>query len=416
MASSDCPILQLATDTITYILQYAVVPNIDFDPQVDLSGRVERVHPRLYYLGRVCRLWHNIACRTPSMWRHIPMYVDTPHTVESISTSPLNIYLTRSATLTICVYLLRKEKIPLTLDLNEFWSVEVLLSALEGHLERVEVLVVETNQASSLPDFQLLLLRSGDPHRLRRLRNLVLRCNADDSILLPPSSGSLLPSIGRVGVNAVLTTIYIDGRNLLAMLRSSSLQSRSGVEDAFFSMPMLETFGINHLTFRVDGYSDDLIRHFFLDVLPSFPRLGTLALDTFEPINDGHPWLLQGPSFYDPLSSSPPSGSPQPVTPLISASIPRLIIKRTNQSSIEFVLKQITHPRTLILIRCYFTSPSPIRISSYTRLTFVDMPTDFHQILPKMIAHWDGQHLELVNCPCVDNDFRTGLITELSNV
>ncbi|RXW25109.1 hypothetical protein EST38_g767 [Candolleomyces aberdarensis] len=341
------------------------------------------------------------------------MFVDTPHTVETISKSPLNIYLTRSATLTICVYLVRKEKIPPTLDLDERGSVEVLLSALEGHLERVEALVVETNQASSLPDFQSLLLRSGDAHRLRRLRNLVLRCNADDSILQPLSSSPLLPSIhGRIGVNTTLTTMYIDGRNLLAMLQAASSRGRSGVEDVFSSMPMLETFGVNHLTFRVDGYSDELIHHFFLTVLPSFPRLGTLALDTFEPINDGHPWLIQGPSSHGTLSSSPPHA----VTSLIPTSIPHLIIKRTNQSSIEFVLERITHPRTLILIHCYFTSPSPIHISNCSKLVFVDITTDFHRILPKMIANWDGQHLELVNCPCVDDDFWTGLMTELTNV
>ncbi|RXW15548.1 hypothetical protein EST38_g10304 [Candolleomyces aberdarensis] len=413
MARSGCPILNLATEIITIILQYAVTPNIDFDSQVYLSGGVERVHRRLYYLGLVCRLWHRISCHTPSIWRHIVMYVDTLHTTETISTSPLTIYLNRSGTLTISVYLLRKKKIPHTLDLDERGSVEVLLSALEGHLERVEALVIETNQASSLPDLQSLLLRSGDDHRLTRLRNLVLRCNADDSILQPPSSSFLPPSIhGRVGANTTLTTVYIDGKNLLAMLRSSISRSRSGVEDVFSSMPMLETIGVNHLTFRVDGYSDELIHYFFLDVLPSFPRLDTLALDTFEPINDGHPWSIQGPTSNGALSPSPPSGSSQAVT----TSIPRLIIKRTDQDSIEFVLKRIIHPQTLTLIHCYFTSPSPIHISNCSKLVLVDIPTDFHGVIPKMIAHWDGQHLELVRCPCVDDDFWAGLITELINV
>ncbi|RXW13573.1 hypothetical protein EST38_g12280 [Candolleomyces aberdarensis] len=55
-------------------------------------------------------------------------------------------YLTRSAPLTVCVYLVRKMKISPTLDFDERGSVEVLLSALEAHLERVEVLVVETNK------------------------------------------------------------------------------------------------------------------------------------------------------------------------------------------------------------------------------------------------------------------------------
>ncbi|RXW20541.1 hypothetical protein EST38_g5309 [Candolleomyces aberdarensis] len=416
MANSSCFILKLATETVTLIFQYAVTPNIDFDPQVHLSGHVE--HGRLHYLGRVCRLWHDILCRTPSVWRHITMYVDTPHTFETISTSPLNIYLTRSATLTICVYLLRKKKVPHSLDLGERMSVQVLLSALEGHLERVEALVVETNQASSLPDFQSLLLRSGDAHsRLSRLRNMMFRCNADDSILQSSSSSSLLPSIhGRFEVNPTLTTVYIDGRNLLAMLQSSVSLRESGVEDVFSSMPMLETFGVNHLTFRVDGYSDERIHHFFLNILPSFPRLKTLALNTFEPNDDGHPWSIQGHRSHGALSSSPPSGSSQAVTPLVSTSVPRLIIKCTDQDSIEFVLKRIGYPRTLILIHCYFTFPSPTHISNCPNLVLVDIPTDFHRILPKMIAHWNGQHLELVDCPCVDDDFWAGLITELTDV
>jgi hypothetical protein len=402
----------LAADTISLILRYASIPTLDFESHDNRTTGVERVRPDLYYLGRVCRRWYDISRCTPSTWQNITIFIDAPHTRETLSISPLNTYLTRSAPLNVRVYLLRKLRIPPSLDLNERQSVEVLLNVLAEHFERIEVLVVETNQASSLPDFESLL-SSAAVHRLRRVKSVVLRCNGDDSIIQPQTVRSL-PSIdGRFVLNRTLTTISIDGKNMLAMLRSSNYRSESGVEDVFASMPMLEMISINNLTFRVDGYSDELVQSFFHDILPSLQRLATLTLDTFEPLDDGHSWVVKGDDF-DPVHwLLPPRRSAQPGIPFVPTSLNHVIIKHTKQDSIEFILKQITHPRTLTLIHCYFTSPSPIHVPHCSKLVLVDIPTDYHRVIPKMIACWDGQHLELVNCPCVDDVLFTELSKEM---
>jgi hypothetical protein len=45
----------------------------------------------------------------------------------------------------------------------------------------------------------------------------------------------------------------------------------------------------------------------------------------------------------------------------------------------------------------------------------MDIPTDYHRILPKLIAGWEGKHLDLVNCPCVEGDFWAAFMAELTN-
>lgn len=383
MVSPQCTIHKLAADTISLIHEYPATPIINFDPKEDLSSHREQIWPKFHHLGYVCRRWDDISRLTPSVWRHITVFIDIPPTGRDLAASRLRTFLTRSTPLSVFVYLLRRTKTPQPLDCDERGSVEALMNILKGQWNRVEALVIETNQASSLPELQSLLVSSDA--QPRRWRTLVLTSHMYDSILQHPRGALPLPMHGRFEARQMLTTVYIDGRNMLEMLRTSVYRGGTGAEDVFASMPMLETLVVNNLTVRVEGYSDELVQYFFLSLLPSFLRLTTLGLDAFEPPSQS--------SSSQPLGSKPP---------FLSTSIRRLIIKRANQHSIEFALKRITHPRDLVLIHCYFTTPSPIvHISHSSKLVLVDIPADAHRVLPKMINFWDGQHLELNNCPCI---------------
>ncbi|RXW15712.1 hypothetical protein EST38_g10142 [Candolleomyces aberdarensis] len=410
---------QLAPETIRQILQYALAPDADYfdDPtagHLELEGHVR---PSAYYPGRVCRQWHNVAVSTPSLWTHIAAFVDTPHTVESLASSPLQTHLRLSFPLPISVYLRRKVKIPSGLDLEERDSVTALLHAVKDHFARVEALVIEANVASSLPN-ALDLLGDGSEisfQPLSKLRKLMLRCNADDSILQPLPSALPPQPLRSLPLRQSLTTLYLDGRNLLEML-GSSRAGRNGLsvdsKNVFSCMPMLEAIGVNNLTCSVDGFSEELIYYFFFGILPSFQRLSTLLLESLD---------LE-PPHYPALSSR----NPQEVmlgavpTPLVSLSLTRLIIKHTKRESIGFVLRCIARPHTIVLDGCFLSSPTPSSSSSpsallesvlrCSRLILANIASDFDRSLPGLIAQWDGECLELIRCMCLDDDFWTKLV------
>jgi hypothetical protein len=192
--------------------------------------------------------------------------------------------------------------------------------------------------------------------------------------------------------------LFIDAKNLLSMLQSSITRISPEARDAFTTMPMLEALGVNNLTSCMAGFSVGLVNHFFLDILPSFPRLKSLALDHFEPVDD-RSGSIQGSSVHHSSSEL-----------LIPLSLSRLIIKRASDRSVELALRRIS-PSTLILIRIDFNSP--ILLPSLSKLVLIDINTDFHRALPKTISRWNGNHLEMRSCPCVDNGFWDTLQQEL---
>ncbi|RXW20275.1 hypothetical protein EST38_g5571 [Candolleomyces aberdarensis] len=415
---------KLAPETIRQILQYATALDIDYfdDPTTGHLEREGNVGSDASYLGRVCREWHDVAVSTPSLWTHITAFVDTPHTVESLASSPLQTHLRLSFPLPISVYLRRKVKIPSSLDLDEQHSVMTLLHAVKDHFARVEALVIEANTSSSLPNALDLLGDGSEIFRqpLSGLKTLALRCNADDSILQPlPNSLSPQPPHRSLPLRRSLTTLYLDGRNLLEMLRSS-LAGRNGrgvdSENVFSCMPMLEAIGVNNLTCCVDGFSEELIHHFFLDILPSFQRLSTLLLERFDLEPPQYPYIS---SFN--LEEVMPGTVP---TPLVSLSLPRLIIKHTKRESIGFVLRCMARPHTIVLDGCFLSSPTPSSSSfpsaplegvlSCSRLVLANLPCDFDRSLPGLIAQWDGEYLELIRCTCLGDDFWTELVRLLS--
>ncbi|KAJ2928196.1 hypothetical protein H1R20_g8908, partial [Candolleomyces eurysporus] len=349
-------------------------------------------------------------------------FVDTLHTVESLASSPLQTHLQLSFPLPISIHLRRKVKLPSGLDLETQESVTILLHAVKDHFARVEALVIEENVASSLPNALDMLGDRSEIFRqpLPRLRVLALRCNADDSIL-QPLPNSLPPQLLQRSfpLRRSLTTLYLDGRNLLKML-SSSLAGWNGQsvdsESVFGCMPMLEAIGVNNLTCCVDGFSEELIYHFFLNILPSFERLSTLLLESFD----------LGPPQH-PASSSFASAEAIPdtvPTPHVSLSLPRLIIKHTKRESIGFVLRHVARPHTIVLDGCFLSSPIPSSSSSpsallktvlsCSRLVLANITCDVDQSLPGLIAQWDGEYLELIRCTCLDDDFWIELVRLLS--
>jgi hypothetical protein len=319
------------------------------------------------------------------------------------------------------IYLCRKVKMPLTLDVSvlEQLSVKALLNTLNNHFERIETLAIETDVATSLPNALDLLGNGSEFYRPVQsiLRRLVLRCNADDSILQPlPSYLPRQPLISALPLHQALTTLYIDGRNLLEMLRSSKSgrSGRPGSEMVFSCTPKLETIGINHLTRCVDGFSEELIHYFFIVILPSFQHLTTLALESIDFEQPQYPDLLSYDDLEVTLSTVP--------EPLVSLSLPCLVLKYTSRESIGFVLRCIRRPHTIVLDGCFLSSPTPPPSSlpelflSCSKLVLANIPSDFDRSLPGLISQWDGEYLELISCPCIDDDFWCNMVTLLSSL
>ncbi|KAJ2913880.1 hypothetical protein MD484_g6546, partial [Candolleomyces efflorescens] len=350
------PIEKLDHDTFLLILEYAMDLNVDHlhDLQAYLSHRVEGEFPSGQYLGCVSRMWRNVYISTPSLWTRIRYFVDAPDHTHELQQLRLQTYLQRSYPLNIHLYLCRRRSIPQSLDFEEAELVEAALNGCSSHFERVEVLMVETNQASSLPRaLSLLQSEDGDFCQLPRLTKLIMNFNIDDAILSPHPSPIPLPISTLFPISRALTSLFVDGRNLLAMLRlSKSRMPGSGVGDAFTNMPMLEEMGVNNLTSRVDGFSDELVHHLLADILPSFRHLKTLAFENLDP---GVETLAAKNDLVYPLS------------------LPRVVVKRTSQPSIEFILKWF-HPQTLVLIDCSFVAPLPL--PSLSKLILIEIPDD----------------------------------------
>ncbi|KAJ2912939.1 hypothetical protein MD484_g7474, partial [Candolleomyces efflorescens] len=161
-------------------------------------------------------------------------------------------------------------------------------------------------------------------------------------------------------------------------------------------MSTLEEIGINNLTYCVDGFSIELIRRFFFDILPSFSHLTTLGLVNFE--------------LTDDRRSTPAQIQTTPL-PLPSLSLSRVIIKQTRNVSIDFVLG-CTHPNTLVLVDCYLSGP--LHLPTFSSLIVIDFSTDLDHALAQTIARWNGESFELCGCTCVDRSFWAALQRELS--
>jgi hypothetical protein len=137
---SISPIEKLNYDTLSLILQYAMDIDIDLeDFQAYLSHRVESARPIIHYLGRVSRMWHNVCTSTPSLWRDVVYFVDTPYHAPALQRIRLEAFLQRSQPVNIRLFLCRTRRIPHYLDLWEGDSVQVVLTACKSHMERVEV-------------------------------------------------------------------------------------------------------------------------------------------------------------------------------------------------------------------------------------------------------------------------------------
>ncbi|RXW16655.1 hypothetical protein EST38_g9199 [Candolleomyces aberdarensis] len=334
------------------IFEHAAYTPINESPE-------DNIRPRRPYLGQVCKAWDAIIINTPLYWVSIVVYIDSnpTHTEDRLAESPLKTYLFRSSPHPVTIYLLRKVKVPHTLDLKEKSAIHSILTALAPHSHRISGLYIEANTSSSLPSVSDLL-SADSGFFFKNLKCLMATSNCDDSHILPlplplPLS---LPPLSVIS----LTYLNMDGRNLFLSLNPPChlLQHLS----------QLESLCINHLTPRVDGFSMALVDKLFDAITNTLVKLRTLGFDEFEvPPN---------------ATSLPPPDS------LLPCSVRRLVIRKTASPSMQYIFQRVTHSDELGLIGCFFSEPK-VLLPKSARLV-LERTVDF-DLLPDIILEWTAQ-------------------------
>ncbi|KAJ3520119.1 hypothetical protein NMY22_g12888 [Coprinellus aureogranulatus] len=202
-------------------LLFALHPELYSSQPVSLRSRSWQGLMRLllqfpYTPTAVCRLWREVISSNPKFWTRAVAFVDTKDPLSTLSN--LRRILEYSQGLPITVAVVRKNY-NIRYDKEESMNVSLYMDILLANLHRFQDMYFHLNQSSSLPSI-LHFVKQNRPPTLDRL---ALHCDIDDgeNVDVKVDGTSV-----RVDLRAsALTTLKVDGRNLISICHSPSLWS-----------------------------------------------------------------------------------------------------------------------------------------------------------------------------------------------
>ncbi|KAF6744567.1 hypothetical protein DFP72DRAFT_1093662 [Ephemerocybe angulata] len=320
------------------------------------------------YLGLVCKAWHRLILKHPSLWATIVVHPHSYISQGSWENVPFATYLLRSHDRPLSIYI-----IPAQSQRGSGGSkgVEWALADVVSKVgKRIQSLVVEARWKSSLDRLGNVL----DAQLYPVLKRLSINAAIDDA---GPSDVIRLTTTGRW----TLTTLSIDAKHLLTLLSSFQNFNLHRPLDRLASLTIIDVLP------NASGFPEGGMGR-IIDLANSLPRLSSLTFNrfiVFEGSLESKHWRRRSPA-------------PLPIC--------LVTVKNSNATGIKYLLHHLA-PKKLTLDACKFTTTSIIRlpacIDSLTLCRIGGMDVEL-SVLP-MVASFVGSHLVIRDCAFFTHHF-----------
>ena len=314
-----------------------------------------------YTPAAVCRLWRDVITSTPKFWTRGVAFVDTKDPLAALS--GLRRVLEYSRDLPVIVAIVRKSY-NLRYDKEEGINVSLIMDVLLPNIHRFQDMYFHLNQSSSLPPI-LHFIKQNRPPTLSRL---ALHCDVDDGENLDGSGGNALGMIKHT--RSALTTLKVDGRNLLSICDNPSLWSLVFTNLKCLTLERLQPSDIHQRNLSLASTVE------FVSKLPNLEVL-TIRDVVFE------------------VSSRIP-GMPNP-----TITVSDLILEDLSDGVVKSFFDHATIAPTYMLMRNVPIDELP-QIPQPLYLELSEISTD--QDLEDFLCFWDGEVLALRSCNGFDDN------------
>ncbi|KAF5335556.1 hypothetical protein D9611_012212 [Ephemerocybe angulata] len=320
------------------------------------------------YLGLVCKAWHRLILKHPSLWATIVVHPHSYLCEGSSESGPFATYLLRSLNRPLSIYIIPGQ------SRRGSGGSKVLEWALADAVskvgKRIQSLVVEARWKSSLDRLGNVL----DAQLYPLLKRLSINAAIDDT---GPSDVIRLTANGR----SALTTLSIDAKHLLTLLSSFQNFNLHRPLNSLTSLTIIDVLP------DASGFPEDGMGR-IIDLANSLPRLSSLAFNRFI--------VLEGSL----KSAHWRHRAPPPLSILV------LAVKNSNATATKYLLHYLA-PKRLTLEACKFTNSAIVRLPAcidsltLSRIGGADAELS---VLP-MVASFVGSHLVVRNCPFFTHHF-----------
>ena len=315
-----------------------------------------------YIPAAVCRTWRDIVQSTPKFWTRTVVFVDTKDPLAAMKS--LRSFLQYSRDLPLVVAVVRKSY-NITHDKEEGINVSLIMDVLLSNIHRFQDMYFHVNQSSSLPS----ILRFIQNNRPPTLARLALHCDFDDGDNLDNTNFTRSISEIRSGRSA-LSTLKIDGRNLMIICENPTLWSRV--------LPQLRCITIERLKYCQNSQRN-LSLTSVIEFLSKLPALQILTLRdvVFEVSSRNH------------LGTQPPA-----------IAVSDLILEDLGDGVAKSFFEHATLTPTYILMRNIPIDELP-QIPQPVYLELSEVGAD--QDLEDFLCFWDGEILAIRSCVGFDD-------------
>lgn len=309
----------------------------------------------------VCKLWRDVVTSNPKFWTRAVIFADTKNPLAALGN--LRNLLRYSRDLPVVVAVVRKSY-NIMYDKEEGMNVSLILEVLLQNLHRFQDMYFHLNQSSSLPSILHFIQRN----RPATLSRLALHCDIDDGENLDMCNFNSVPMIKNN--RSMLTTLKIDGRNLMSICENPTLWS---LVLAHLKCLTLERLQLNEHSERNLSLTSTIE---FLSKIPSLEVL-TIRDVVFE----------VSPRVYGVQS------------PAITVS--DLILEDLSDGVVKSIFDHATLNPTYMLMRNVPIDELP-QIPQPAYLELSEIGTD--QDLEDFLCFWDGEVLAIRSCMGFDDN------------